>query len=228
MSDFVIAPEAIPAVPVAGGGRYPVRRIYCVGRNYAEHAREMGSDPDREPPFFFMKPAGAIVTGGADTPYPPACRSLHFELELVAAIGTGGAEIEPEQALDHVWGYGVGLDLTRRDLQSEAKRTARPWCMAKGFDASAPIGDLIPVPPAGHPTSGTIELSVNGSVRQNSDLSLMIWSVAETIVHLSRLVRLEPGDLLFTGTPAGVGPVERGDRLVGRVDGIGTLVTTIV
>ena len=227
MSDYVIAPPPVAAVPVAGGGAFPVRRIFCVGRNYAEHAREMGGDPTREPPFFFAKPADAIVTGGADMPYPAATADLHFELELVVAIGKGGTDIAEAEAQAHVWGYGVGLDMTRRDLQAEAKKTARPWDMAKGFDLSAPVGDLVPVATTGVLTRGPLELKVNGETRQSSDISRMIWSVPETVAYLSGLVRLAPGDLIFTGTPEGVGAVTRGDLLEGRVAGLPVLKTRI-
>ncbi len=227
MSDYVISPPRIAAVPVSGGGLFPVRRIFCVGRNYAEHAREMGGDPTREAPFFFTKPADALVTGGADTPYPSATADLHFELELVVAIGTGGSDIAEAEALGHVWGHAVGLDLTRRDLQAQAKKAGRPWDMAKGFDLSAPIGDLLPVSVSGPMASGALELKVNGAVRQSSDVSRMIWSVPETIAYLSGLVRLEPGDLIFTGTPEGVGAVVRGDLLEGHVDGLPALTTRI-
>jgi fumarylpyruvate hydrolase len=228
MSEYVIAPPRIAAVPVLGGGQFPVRRIFCVGRNYAEHAREMGGDPTREPPFFFTKPADALVTGGADMPYPPASSDLHFELELVVAIGTGGTDIAEAKALDHVWGYAVGLDMTRRDLQGQAKKAGRPWDMAKGFDLSAPIGDLVPVSASGVLAKGALELKVNGAVRQSSYISRMIWSVPETIAYLSGLVRLEPGDLIFTGTPEGVGAAVRGDLLEGHIDGLPPLKTRIV
>jgi fumarylpyruvate hydrolase len=227
VTDFLIPVPPVPFVPVAGGGRFPVRRIFCVGRNYAEHAREMGADPEREAPFFFTKPADALLISGAAMPYPPATASLHFELELVAAIGRGGAEIDTATALDHVFGYAVGLDMTRRDLQNEAKKAGRPWDMSKGFDASAPISDLVPAVTIGHPATGRIELKVNGAVRQSSDLSQMIWNLPETIAYLSRLVRLEAGDLIFTGTPAGVGAVKSGDLMEGTVDGIGTLRTRV-
>ena len=187
----------------------------------------MGADPEREPPFFFMKPADAVVTDGADMPYPPATSDLHFELELVVAIGTGGAAIEPAAALDHVFGYAVGLDMTRRDLQGAAKKTGRPWDMGKGFDHSAPIGELVPADRIGHPARGSIELTVDGAVRQTGDLADMIWSVPEIVAGLSRLVTLGPGDLIFTGTPAGVGAVGPGQSLVGRIDGVGTVTTRI-
>ena len=227
MSDFVIAPPPVPAVPVEGGGRFPVRRIFCVGRNYAEHAREMGGDPAREPPFFFAKPADAVLTGGADMPYPTGTSDLHHEMELVAAIGRGGAAIAPAEALAHVYGYAAGLDMTRRDLQAAAKQAGRPWDMSKGFDFSAPIGEIAPAARIGHPARGRIELKVNGATRQSSDLSQMIWSTAETIAYLSNLVRLAPGDLIFTGTPAGVAAVARGDLLEGEIEGVGRVRTRI-
>jgi len=227
MSDFVITPPLVPAVPVAGGGSFPVRRIFCVGRNYAEHVREMGGDPTREVPFFFTKPADAVLTGGADMPYPPQTSDLHHEMELVAAIGSGGAHIKPGEALGHVYGYAAGLDMTRRDLQSEAKKAGRPWDMSKGFDFSAPIGEIVPASRIGHPARGSIELKVDGKTRQSSDLNRMIWNVAETVAYLSGLVRLAPGDLIFTGTPEGVAAVGRGDLLEGIVEGIGSVSTRI-
>ena len=234
MSDFVIAPPPVVSVPVAGGGRFPVRRIFCVGRNYAEHTREMGGDPDRELPFFFCKPADALLIAGAtaaaaaEMPYPPASTSLHHEMELVVAIGTGGRDIPVARALDHVWGYAAGLDMTRRDLQNAAKKEGRPWDMSKGFDHSAPIGTLVPAAKFAVPTSGRIELKVNGRVRQVSDLGKLIWSVAETISYLSGLVTLAAGDLIFTGTPEGVAAVERGDVLEGMVEGVGAVTVRIV
>ncbi len=227
MSDYVIAPPRITAVPVSGGGSFPVRRVFCVGRNYAEHAREMGHDPSREAPFFFTKPADALLTGGADMPYPPATADLHFELELVVALGRGGVDIAEAEAAACVWGYAVGLDMTRRDMQGQAKKAGRPWDMSKGFDLSAPIGDLVPADSAGPMASAALELKVNGAVRQSSDVSRMIWSVPETIAYLSGLVRLAPGDLIFTGTPDGVGAVERGDVLEGRIAGLPGLGTRI-
>ncbi len=211
MSDFVIAPPPVVTVPVVGGGEFPVRRIYCVGRNYADHAREMGHNPDREPPFFFSKPRDAL-TLESEVPYPPATEDLHHEIELVLALGKGGATLSADEALDLVYGSAVGVDLTRRDLQAVAKKAGRPWDMAKGFDASAPIGPITPGPA---PDAGDISLKVNGETRQSGDLNQMIWSNAEVISHLSHLVRLEPGDLIFTGTPAGVGPVTRGDKVDG-------------
>jgi fumarylpyruvate hydrolase len=205
---------------------FPVGRIYCVGRNYAEHAREMGHDPDREPPFFFMKPADAIVPDGATIPYPQVTKDLHHEIELVVAIGKGGSDIPVDKALDHVWGYGVGLDMTRRDIQGEAKKMGRPWEMGKAFDHSAPCTALRPASRIGHPAKGAIWLQVNGVVKQKGDLSELIWNIPETIAYLSKLITLQPGDLIYSGTPAGVGPVQRGDRLAGHVDGVGDLTIT--
>lgn len=226
MPDLVLPAPAPVLLPVLGGGRLPVRRVYCVGRNYAEHALEMGGDPAREPPFYFAKPADAVVADGADVPYPPATADLHHEMELVVAIGVGGADIPEDGALRHVWGYAAGLDMTRRDLQAEAKKAGRPWDMAKGFDASAPVGLLRPA--AGFDGArGRIVLRVNGQVRQDSDLSRQIWSVAEVVANLSRLVRLEPGDLILTGTPAGVGAVGRGDLLEGTIEGVGEVRTRV-
>jgi len=221
---YVIDFPATPALPVAESTQmFPVGRIYCVGRNYAEHAREMGHDPDREPPFFFMKPADAIVQNGATLPFPQVTQDLHHEIELVVALGKGGADIPAGKALDHVWGYGVGLDMTRRDIQGEAKKMGRPWEMGKAFDNSAPCTALKPVSMVGHPAKGAIWLKVNGAVKQKGDLADMIWNVPETIAYLSGLVTLRPGDLIFSGTPAGVGPVKRGDKLEGHVDGVGDL-----
>ena len=222
MSGFVISPPPRPAVPVEGGGFFPVRRIWCVGRNYAAHAREMGHD-DREPPFFFSKPADAVVPGGGDLVYPPDTDDLHYEVELVLAIGRGGSDLHARAALDHVWGYAVGLDLTRRDRQAEAKAKSRPWDVAKAFDRSAPIA---PIRPGAAPT-GRIRLSVNGEVRQDADLADMIWSPARVIAFLSRSFELQPGDLIFTGTPEGVGPVRPGETLLAEIDGLEALEITI-
>ncbi len=227
MATVVSAPPAA-TLPVAGTEDvYPVHRIYCVGRNYAAHAREMGADPDREPPFFFMKPADAVVLSGATIPYPAATEDFHHEIELVVAIGTGGSDIPASDALDHIYGYGVGLDMTRRDLQEGAKQTRRPWDMGKGFDRSAPCTEIVPAAQIGHPDSGAIWLKVNGEERQSGDLNQLIWNVSETISCLSALVELTPGDLIYTGTPAGVGPVGPGDKLEGHVDGVGDLTITI-
>lgn len=226
---YVIPLWPAPGIPVANTENYfPVRRIYCVGRNYAAHAREMGADPEREPPFFFTKPADAIVLSGGLVPYPPATNALHYEVELVVAIGRGGRTIPLERALAHVFGYAVGLDMTRRDLQSAAKASGKPWDMAKGFDHSAPCGAVQPVTRIGHPERGAIRLTVNGDVRQDGDLADMIWSVPETIATLSRLVTLAPGDLIYTGTPEGVGPVKAGDRLEGSVEGVGQVLVGII
>lgn len=227
MTTIFPAPPAI-TLPIAGGGLFPVRRVYCIGRNYADHAREMGHDPSAEPPFFFSKPADTLLTGGADMPYPPRTEDLHFEIELVAAIGLGGENIRAANALDHVWGYAVGLDMTRRDLQAEAKKAGRPWDMAKGFDHSAPIGALVSAASIGHPASGAIRLKRNGEVRQSGDISQMLWGVADAIAYLSTFVALAPGDLIFTGTPSGVGNCSRGDLLEGEVEGVGVVSTRIV
>lgn len=221
MPEFVITPPATPSVAVAGtSARFPVRRVFCVGRNYAAHAREMGNDPTREPPFFFMKPADAVVDAEGVIPYPPATNDLHHEVELVVALGSGGVDIAPGDALSLVWGYGVGLDLTRRDLQAVAKELSRPWDFAKGFDASAPCSALRAVTEAGHPGDARIWLTVNDVVRQQGTLQEMIWPVADVISHISRFVALAPGDLIYTGTPAGVGALQPGDRVHGAVDGI--------
>ncbi|WP_028034867.1 fumarylacetoacetate hydrolase family protein [Chelativorans sp. J32] len=224
MVEFVIPAPEVPSVAVAGHvGRFPVRRIFCVGRNYAAHAREMGHDPDREDPFFFTKPADAVVDSGATIPYPPLTSDLHHEIELVAAIGKGGNDIPVEAALAHVWGYAVGIDLTRRDLQAEAKKAARPWDWAKGFDNSAPCGPLRPVESIGHPAKGRIWLSVDNETRQDADLSDLIWPVANVIAFCSKAVRLEPGDLIFTGTPEGVGRVDPGQQITGGIEGLGEI-----
>ncbi len=228
MTNYVIDPPAIISVPVAGGGQFPVRRVFCVGRNYAEHVREMGGDPDREEPFFFTKPADALVINGADMPYPSKTGDLHHEMELVVAIGTGGRDIAEADALAHVYGYAAGLDMTRRDLQATAKKGGKPWDMAKGFDYSGPIGEIVPASKAGHPAAGKIELVVNGVPRQSSDLAKQIWNVPETIAYLSGLVELAAGDLIFTGTPEGVAAVVAGDVLEGEIAGVGTVRTRIV
>jgi len=214
----VIEPPQQAALTVEGGGGFPVRRLWCVGRNYAEHAREMGNDP-KEPPFFFLKPADAL-TNDAIVPYPPATRDLHHEVELLVAIGTGGRRIAPDAALSHVWGAGVAVDLTRRDLQAEAKKTGRPWSMAKGFDASAPAGTIAQLADPALLSSGRIWLEVNEDRRQEADLSDMIWSVADIIAHLSSLVDLVAGDVILTGTPAGVGPLNAGDEVRCGVSGL--------
>lgn len=220
---------AQPTIEIAGSAQlFPVHRIYCVGRNYEAHVREMGNDPQREPPCFFMKPADAVVPNGAPVPYALRTSNLHHEVELVVAIGAGGRAIQARSALDHVFGYAVGNDLTRRDLQAAAKDKGLPWDVAKGFDHSAPITAIRTVADAGHLSSGRIWLEVNGHKRQDANLAEMIWSVAEIIAELSSLYELQPGDLIFTGTPAGVGPVQRGDSIVAGIDGLDTLRTTIV
>jgi fumarylpyruvate hydrolase len=225
--NFAIDFPKTPTLPVAESNQvFPVGRIYCVGRNYAEHAREMGHDPDREPPFFFMKPADAIVHNGVTIPYPQVTKDLHHEIEMIVAIGKAGADIPEDKALDHVFGYGVGLDMTRRDIQGEAKKMGRPWEMGKAFDNSAPCTALKTVAMVGHPAKGAIWLKVNGAVKQKGDLAEMIWNVPEMISYLSRLITLQPGDLIMSGTPAGVGPVQRGDKLEGHVDGVGDLTIT--
>jgi fumarylpyruvate hydrolase len=225
---FVIPEPATVSLPVASSAaRFPVARIFCVGRNYADHAREMGHDPEREPPFFFMKPATALVGDGADTPYPSLTTDLQHEVELVVALGRGGSDIAAADALSHVYGYAVGLDMTRRDLQGEAKKLGRPWDTGKAFDHSAPCSQLVPVAGNRHPAHGTIRLLVNGQTRQESDLSQMIWNVPDTIAYLSTLFALQAGDLIFTGTPSGVAAVRRGDLLVASVDGVAELSTRI-
>ena len=218
----------IAALPVRGSDSlFPVRRIYCVGRNYAEHAIEMGHDPAREAPFFFQKAPDSLVPDGGTFPYPAGSNDVHHELELVVALKSGGTDIAVERALEHVFGYAVGLDMTRRDLQGAAKKAGRPWEVGKAFDHAAPCSALAPAATIGHPARGAIRLSVNDVTKQQGDLSKMIWSVPEIIAHLSRLFELKAGDIIFTGTPAGVGPVKRGDRLHGAIDGVGELRITV-
>ncbi|MEO1775765.1 MAG: fumarylacetoacetate hydrolase family protein [Pseudomonadota bacterium] len=225
---FVLPPPQPVALPIAGQAeRFAVRRIYCVGRNYADHAREMGHDPDREPPFFFQKNPDDLVTDGV-FPYPPLSSDVHFEVELVAALAKGGAGISEEAALADVWGYAVGLDMTRRDLQGAAKKAGRPWEPGKAFAQSAPIGPIVPATRIGHPKAGAITLDVDGVRRQSGDLAAMIWSLPEVIAHLSCLFVLAPGDLIFTGTPAGVGPIQRGETMVAAVEGVGRLEVSVV
>jgi fumarylpyruvate hydrolase len=220
----VIPTPPPPVLAVKGeSGLFPVRRVFCVGRNYADHAVEMGHDPDKEPPFFFTKPADAIVAGGGELHFPLATEDLHHEIELVVALASGGRDIAVGHALDHVYGYAVGLDMTRRDLQATAKKMGRPWDMAKGFDQSAPISALVPAAEIGHPESGAIWLEVDGERRQSGDLDQQIWKVPETIAYLSTLVELAPGDLIMTGTPAGVNAVLPGSRLKGHIDGVGEI-----
>lgn len=231
-SSYLFPPRAPVALPIRGQAAvFPMRRVYCVGRNYAAHAREMGHDPDREPPFFFQKnPDDLNLTGRF--PYPSLSRDVHFEIELVAALGPSLANnagpVAAADAMKHVWGYAVGLDMTRRDLQGQMKKAGRPWEIGKAFAASAPIGPLVSASEIGHPTAGAVTLDVNGERRQEGDLSELIWSIPEIIEHLSALFVLAPGDVIFTGTPAGVGPIARGDRMVGRVEGVGQLEVTVV
>jgi fumarylpyruvate hydrolase len=224
---FVVPTYDVPSLPVANSeDSFPVRRIYCIGRNYAAHAREMGAD-ERDPPFFFMKPNDAIVQNGASIPYPVATEDYHYEGELVAAIGKGGVDISVEDANDHIFGYGVGLDMTRRDLQMVARNMGRPWDMGKGFDQSAPCSEIYPASQIGHPSEGNLWLKVNGETRQTTDINLMIWNIPESISYLSGLMRLEPGDLIYTGTPEGVGAVKAGETMEVHVDGVCNLTINI-
>ena len=225
---YVIEPPAITALPFEGSeALFPVNRIFCIGRNYAAHAVEMGHDPDREPPFFFLKHASALETSGA-FPYPPKTAEVHHEIEMVVALGRGGSDIAVADALDHIFGYAVGLDMTRRDLQAEAKKLGRPWDAAKSFEHSAPCGPVVPASRIGHPSEGAITLDVNGARRQEGDLNQMIWKVPEMIAILSEYFTLRPGDLIMSGTPSGVGAVQRGDVLHGRVAGIGEITVSVV
>ena len=229
MTSYAVPPMEIPAVPIAGSDEvFPVRRIYCVGRNYAEHAREMGSDPDREPPFFFMKPTDTIIQDGADFPYPSMSENVHYEMELVVAIGTGGKDIPQGKANDHIFGYACGLDMTRRDLQGEAKKMGRPWEIGKAFEHSAPIGPIESVFETGHPECGVIALDVNGTRRQEGDLAQMIWKVPEMISYLSEYFELAAGDVILSGTPSGVGPVERGQTMEMACEGLGAMTVKVV
>lgn len=230
---YVIPVPQVPALPVAGSGDlFPVRRVYCVGRNFAAHAREMGHDPTREPPFFFMKPADALqpVPEGetAEHPYPPKTGNYHFEVEMVVALARGGRDIPVDGALDHVFGYGIGLDMTRRDLQDEAKQLRRPWELGKAADRSGPVGPLHPASRVGHPAGGAISLAVDGAVRQQADLSDMIWSVAEQIAYLSSYFELFPGDVIFSGTPEGVGAVTQGQTMTASIAGLGEIRLRVV
>ena len=226
--DFVFPPQPAPSLEVAGmKGRFPVRRIYCVGQNYAAHAREMGAT-ERAPPFFFGKPADAVVPGGSRIAYPSETVNFHHEVELVVALGKAGENIARADALQHVFGYAVGVDLTRRDLQAEAREKRQPWDTCKGFDHSAPCGVIYPVSQVGHPTKGAIWFKVNGEARQAGDIADLIWPVSDIVAGLSKFFALQPGDLIFTGTPAGVGPLQRGDRGEGGIDRLGTIAIAIV
>jgi len=225
----VIAPPAAPALKVRGSDQtFPVRRVYCIGRNYAEHAIEMGHDPNKEPPFFFQKNPDNLLPEGADFPYPAKTKDVHHEIEMVVALKSGGRDIAIAKALDHVYGYAVGLDMTRRDLQGEAKKLGRPWEVGKAFEKSAPCGALVPASQIGHPAKGAVWLKVNGEVKQKGDLDQLIWKVPEMISFLSEYFELAAGDVIFTGTPAGVGPVKQGDVLQGHVDGVGDLNLKVV
>ncbi len=228
MSTYVIDPPVQAALPVAGSSQlFPVRRLYCVGRNYAEHTREMGHDPNKEAPFFFMKTPDALRTDGK-FPYPAGSTDVHWEIELVVALKSGGMNIKAADALAHVYGYAIALDMTRRDLQGEAKKTGRPWEVGKAFDDSAPCTAIQPASKIGHPTKGAIWLDLNGVRKQSGDLSQLIWDIPSQIEYLSSLWELKAGDLIFTGTPAGVGAVKKGDHLKGHVDGVGDLDVTVV
>ena len=228
MNAHAIPAPFVTTLPIAGSNQlFPVRRIYCIGRNFAAHAVEMGHDPDREPPFFFQKNPDNVDLSGT-FPYPPKSNDVHHEIELVVALGQGGKDIPLEAALDHVWGYGVGLDMTRRDLQGEAKKMGRPWEIGKAFEHSAPMTPIRPASDIGHPSEGAITLKVNGELRQSGDLNQMIWKTPEMITYLSEHFVLGAGDLIMAGTPAGVGPVARGDRLEGHIDGVGDLSVVVV
>lgn len=222
--NYVFDAPAIPTLPIRGSEQlFAVRRVYCVGRNYAAHAIEMGHDPDRDPPFFFQKNPDNLLVGDGDFPYPDKSADVHFEIELVVALGKGGKDIAVENALEHVYGYAVGLDMTRRDLQGQAKDMGRPWEVGKAFDFSAPCTELVAAAQIGHPSEGAVWLDVNGERRQSGDLNQLIWKVPEAIAYLSGLFSLSAGDLIYSGTPAGVGPIVRGDTMHGHVDGVGDL-----
>ncbi len=227
MSEFVIPAPQSPTVAVEGTeARFPVRRIYCIGRNYEAHVREMGGTPERSTPIFFAKPADAVVPSGSTIPYPPGTANFHHEIELVVALKGGGADIAPEDAAGLIFGYAVGVDLTRRDLQAASAKAGQPWESSKGFDNSAPIGAIRPAASAGDP-QGAIRLTVNGETRQDALLSSLIWKVPEIIAQISSLWTLQPGDLIFTGTPEGVGPLVRGDKVEGQIEGVGSVAFTI-
>lgn len=227
MTDHVIPAPPTPSIPVEGGGAFPVRRVYCIGRNYAAHAVEMGHDPDREPPFFFQKNPDNLDPSG-EFPYPPHSSDVHHEVELLVALKSGGTNIPLDKALDHVWGYAVCLDMTRRDLQGEAKKMGRPWEIGKAFERSGPVGPLLPAARIGHPTDGGVALKVNGELRQEGDLNQMIWKVPEMIAYLSEYFELQAGDVIMSGTPSGVGAVRRGDVMEATIEGLGRLTVTVV
>lgn len=227
MTGNVIPTPLRPTVPVKGGGSFPVRRVYCIGRNYAAHAIEMGHDPTREAPFFFQKNAENLDNSG-QFPYPSKSDDVHYELELIVALKSGGRDIAQKDALNHVYGYGIGLDMTRRDLQGQMKKAGRPWEIGKAFERSAPIGPLYPVGEIGHPQNGQIKLTINGETRQNGDLNQMIWKVPEMISYLSQYYDIAAGDVIMSGTPAGVGPIKRGDIMVGTIDNLGELKVEVI
>ena len=227
MSNYVIPAPQVASIPVVGGGQFPVRRVYCIGRNYAAHAIEMGHDPDREPPFFFQKNPNNLDASG-DFPYPPHSSDVHHEIEMLVALKSGGTNIAINDALDHVWGYGISLDMTRRDLQSQAKKMGRPWEIGKAFERSGPAGPLHPVSKVGHLDQGRIELKIDGDVKQEGDLNQMIWKVPEMISYLSDYFELAAGDVIMSGTPAGVGPVERGNVMVASVEGLSDFEVSVV
>jgi fumarylpyruvate hydrolase len=228
-ADFIIPPPAIPSLAIRGSSkRFPIHRVYCVGRNYAEHAIEMGHDPDKEPPFFFQKNPDNVIPADQGFPYPSQTNDVHHEIELVVALHKGGTNIPLDKALDHVWGYCVGLDMTRRDLQGEAKKLGRPWEVGKAFEKSAPCGPLIPASEIGHPAKGAVWLDVNGKRKQSGDLDQLIWKVPEMISFLSGLFELAPGDLIMSGTPAGVAAVVKGDRMTGGVAGVGEIQVSVI
>ena len=225
---YVVTAPTLPTLPVRGSSDvFPVHRIYCVGRNYAAHAIEMGHDPNREDPFFFQKNPDTLVLSGGEFPYPDKSSDVHHEIELVVALGKGGKDIPVEQALDHIYGYAVGIDMTRRDLQGQMKKAGRPWEIGKAFDYSAPCSQIVPASVIGHPDHGRVWLEVNGELRQEGDLNQLIWKIPEMIAYLSGLFSLQAGDLIYSGTPSGVGPVVRGDKLKGGVEGVGEIIITV-
>ncbi len=227
MSDHVIPAPLVPVIPTTGGGMFPVRRVYCIGRNFAAHAIEMGHNPDREPPFFFQKNPDNLDASGT-FPYPPHTSDVHHEVELLVGLKSGGMNITVDDALSHVWGYGVSLDMTRRDLQGEMKKMGRPWEIGKAFEQSGPVGPLRPVSEIGHPDHGRIALLVNGDLRQEGDLNQMIWKVPEMISYLSEYFELSAGDVIMAGTPSGVNSVERGDVMEASIDGVGLLTVKVI
>jgi fumarylpyruvate hydrolase len=227
MSDYVIDPPKTVTVPVVGGGSFPVRRVYCIGRNYAAHAVEMGHDPDREPPFFFQKNPDNLDASG-EFPYPPHSMDVHYEVELAVALKSGGTNIPLESAMDHVWGYGINLDMTRRDLQGVAKKMGRPWEIGKAFERSAPISPLTPATATGSLEHGRISLTVNGELKQEGDMNQMIWKVPEMISYLSEYFELAPGDIILSGTPSGVGAISKGDEMVASIEGLGDFTVKVV